>query len=98
MAKDVPRTQFVTWRRIFDLGDNGDDLDRTYAEMIATAINIRINLGLTQKEVSKRSGLSLSMVSKFETQQCVPNLKTFLKYMQGVGLDWEFILKKDVKK
>ncbi|MGL4875599.1 MAG: helix-turn-helix domain-containing protein [Clostridium sp.] len=98
MAKGVPRTQFITWRRIFDLGDNGDDLDKAYAEMIATAINIRINLGITQNQLAKKTGLSSSMISKLESQQSVPNLKTFLKYMQGVGLDWEFVLKKDVKK
>jgi transcriptional regulator with XRE-family HTH domain len=77
-----------------ELGSSEDELDRAYAVMIATAIDYRIKSGLTQAALSKKSGLSSSMISKIEAQQSIPTLKTFLKYLQGIELDWAYMSKK----
>jgi transcriptional regulator with XRE-family HTH domain len=62
--------------------------------MIATAIDYRVNLGISQKELAIRSGLTSSMISKIESQHSVPTLKSFLKYMRVLELDWAFIIRK----
>lgn len=92
--KSSPRREKVTWRKIHELGTSDDELDVAYVEMIATAMDFRIKQGITQAELAKRSGLTSSMVSKIESQHSVPTLKTFLKYMRGLELDWAFIVRK----
>jgi hypothetical protein len=34
------------------------------------------------------------MISKIESQHSIPTLKSFLKYMRGLELDWAFIIRK----
>ncbi|MBA5735432.1 helix-turn-helix domain-containing protein, partial [Escherichia coli] len=53
----------------------------------------RVDNGITQAELAKRSGLTASMISKIESQHSVPTLKSFLKYMRGLDLDWAFIIR-----
>ncbi|WP_224408427.1 helix-turn-helix domain-containing protein, partial [Afifella sp. IM 167] len=87
------RRYSTTWKKIYELGASDDELDHAYAEMIATAIDVRVRKGITQTELAKRSGLTTSMISKIESQNSVPTIKTFLKYMRGLDLDWEFVYK-----
>ncbi|GKV67465.1 MULTISPECIES: helix-turn-helix domain-containing protein [unclassified Sporosarcina] len=83
-----------TWRKIHELGSSDDELDIAYAEILATAVNYRVEKGITQNELAKRSGLTSSMISKIESQHSVPTLKSFLKYMRGLDLDWAFVIRK----
>ena len=83
-----------TWRKIHELGSSDDELDVAYAEIIATAMDYRVNKGITQSELAKRSGLTSSMISKIESQHSVQTLKSFLKYMRGLDLDWTFVVRK----
>ena len=92
MPKGRTRVQHSTWNKIFLLSSNGDDLDNEYGEILLTLIQYRIALGITQIDLSKRSGLSTSMISKLESQNTVPSFKTILKYLKGLGLSLEFII------
>lgn len=94
MSKGRPRVQHSTWNKIFLLSSNGDDLDMEYGEILLTLIQYRIASGITQSDLSKRSGLSTSIISKIESQNTVPNFKTILKYLKGLGLSLEFIIAK----
>ncbi|MEB9982047.1 helix-turn-helix transcriptional regulator, partial [Bacillus cereus] len=84
-----------TWRKIHELGNSDDEMDIAYAEILATAMDYRVKKGIPQNELAKRSGLTSSMISKIESQHSVPTLKSFLKYMRGLELDWAFVIKKD---
>lgn len=89
--KSSPRRETATWHKIHELGASDDELEVAYVEMIATAMHFRIRRGMTQSELARKSGLSTSMISKIEAQHSVPTLKTFLKYLRGLELDWGFI-------
>lgn len=89
-----PRMYPSTWKKIYELGSSEDELDQAYGEMIATAMAFRIEMGMTQNELATRSGITSSMISKIESGNSVPTIKTFLKYMRGLGLDWEFVYRK----
>ncbi len=95
MSDGVTRRYGSTWRKIHKLGSSDDELDIAYAEILATAVDYRINKGITQNELAKRSGLTSSMISKIESQHSVPTLKSFLKYMRGLDLDWAFVIRKN---
>lgn len=84
-----------TWIKIYELGQSDDELDVAYAEIIATAMDYRVERGITQSDLAKKSGLTASMISKIESQHSVPSLKSFLKYLRGLDLDWAFKIKKD---
>jgi ribosome-binding protein aMBF1 (putative translation factor) len=88
------RRNVSTWRKIHELGTSDDELDFAYAEILATAMDYRVKKGISQNELAKRSGLTSSMISKIESQHSVPTLKSFLKYMRGLELDWAFIVRK----
>lgn len=89
-----PRVYPSTWKKIYELGSSNDELDHAYGEMIATAIALRIEMGLTQNQLATRSGITSSMISKIESGSSIPTIKTFLKYIRGLNLDWEFVYKK----
>ena len=59
-----------------------------------SVISIRKELNLTQKEVSKKSGLTQQMISRMEKVDNSPTLANFLKYISALGLDINFIRKK----
>lgn len=99
MRKSSPKRKSVTWSKIHELGSSDDELDIAYAEIIATAMDLRIKKGITQTELAQKSGLSSSMISKIESQHSVSTLKNFLKYIRGLDLDWEFVYRsRDEKK
>ena len=82
--------QHSTWEKIFELSNSDNDIDRTYSDILGSIVSVRINLGITQKELSKKSGLTSSMISKIESQNSIPSMKSFLKYIKGLGLDLKF--------
>lgn len=94
MRKKSATLQYSTWSKIFNLANSDNDLDKTYSEILAAVIDYRVKLGITQNELAKRSGLTSSMISKFESQNSVPSIKNFLKYLKGLDLYLEFIHKK----
>lgn len=89
------RRNVSTWRKIHELGNSDDEMDLAYAEILATAMDYRVKKGISQSELAKRSGLTISVISKIENQHSVPSVKNFLKYIRGLELDWAFIIKKD---
>lgn len=94
MPKGKPIVQHSTWKKIFLLSSNGDDLDNEYGKILLILIQYRIASGITQSDLSRRSGLSTSMISKIESQNTVPSFKTILKYLKGLGVSLEFIVAK----
>lgn len=56
-------------------------------EVMKSVVRIRKELGLTQKDISKRSGLTQQMVSRMEKVNNSPTLNNFLKYLNALGLE-----------
>jgi len=53
--------------------------------------NLRKSLGMTQKEISQKAGLSLSCVSNIENgEDMSPNLKSINKYLNAIGYEMTF--------
>jgi DNA-binding XRE family transcriptional regulator len=95
MRKKSATLQYSTWSKIFNLANSDNDLDKTYSEILAAVIDFRVKLGITQNELAKRSGLTSSMISKFESQNSVPSIKNFLKYLKGLDLYLKFVHEKN---
>ena len=54
--------------------------------LIKSIVTARKNLGLTQKDVAIRSGLTQQMISRIENIDNSPSLSNFIKYVDALGL------------
>ena len=50
---------------------------------------IRMQLGLTQKELADASHLTQSVIARMESKKAVPQLDTLLKVVDALGCDIE---------
>lgn len=60
-------------------------------ELMQSIARTRKELGLTQKEISRLSGLTQQMVSRMEQVDNSPTLSNFLKYIAALGLDIKLV-------
>jgi DNA-binding XRE family transcriptional regulator len=63
-----------------------DCAQREY-EVLKQLVKIRKEMGFSQEDVARRSGLTQQMVSRIETLGNSPTLKNFIKYVNGLGLE-----------
>lgn len=61
-----------------------DDYD-IYEEIATAIVTARNELGLTQKELAKLSGVSQANISKFENGSSCPHISTLKKIADGLG-------------
>ncbi|MCD8016654.1 MAG: helix-turn-helix domain-containing protein [Oscillospiraceae bacterium] len=54
--------------------------------LIRAMLDVRREAGLTQKQLSERTGISQSDISKFETGNGNPSLKTLQRLAAGMGM------------
>lgn len=73
-----------------------DDAQHEY-EIVKQLVKMRNEMGLSQNDVAKKSGLTQQMVSRIETIDNSPTLKNFIKYVDSVGLEIKFVKKTDEK-
>lgn len=66
--------------------------DKQY-ELMQSIARTRKELGLTQKEISRTSGLTQQMVSRMEQVDNSPTLLNFLKYIAALGLEIKLVKK-----
>ncbi|MBE6087904.1 helix-turn-helix transcriptional regulator [Sporolactobacillus sp. CQH2019] len=71
-----------------------DEFNKEY-EVMQSIVKVRKELGLTQKDVSKRSGLTQQMVSRMEKVDNSPTLTNFIKYITAIGLDLDLVKKQN---
>jgi len=55
--------------------------------VIKQLVKMRNEMGLTQKDVARQSGLTQQMVSRIETVDNSPTLRNLIKYIDSVGLE-----------
>lgn len=61
------------------------------AQLVEAMIARRRELGLTQEEVAKRSGIKQSAVARLENGAAIPRLDTLVKVAISLGLDFQLI-------
>jgi HTH-type transcriptional regulator / antitoxin HipB len=59
----------------------------TQYKLIKEIVEYRKCVGITQKEVAERSGLTQQMVSRMEKIDNSPTLENFLRYVLALGLE-----------
>lgn len=64
-------------------------------EFIKNLINRRKSMGLTQTELSRRTGLSQQVISNIEKFGRKPTLTNLIRYLSGLGLDLNSLFKAD---
>ncbi|EMS70222.1 helix-turn-helix domain-containing protein [Ruminiclostridium cellobioparum] len=69
-----------------------DEAQREY-EIVKQLVKMRNEMGLSQSDVAKKSGLTQQMVSRIETVDNSPTLKNFIKYIDSVGLEIKIVKK-----
>ena len=62
-----------------------DALEPEFA-IVQAMIDARKNSGITQKELSKRTGIAQSDISKLETGNANPSLRTLQRLASGMGM------------
>lgn len=55
-------------------------------ELIKSLVELRKQLGLTQKDVATKSGLTQQMISRIEKIDHTPSLKNFLRYVSALNV------------
>ena len=82
--------------------ENNAELKKAYDhsqqeyEVVKQIVKMRNEMGLSQSDVARQSGLTQQMVSRIETVDNSPTLRNFIKYVDSVGLEIK-IEKKNAK-
>ncbi|HHV95234.1 MAG TPA: helix-turn-helix transcriptional regulator [Clostridiaceae bacterium] len=63
-----------------------DCAQREY-EVLKQLVKMRNEMGLSQSDVARKSGLTQQMVSRIETVGNSPTLRNFIKYVDSLGLE-----------
>ena len=56
-------------------------------ELLKQLVKMRKEMGFSQSDVAKKSGLTQQMVSRIETVGNSPTLRNFIKYVDSLGLE-----------
>lgn len=59
---------------------------------------LRIEQGMTQKELAEKSGIKASNLCRYELGQRVPTTKTMSKILQALGLEINIKIAKKVRR
>jgi transcriptional regulator with XRE-family HTH domain len=77
MPAPEPLHYRVTWDTSVD--------DGGLEEFVARLADARHNLGITQAQLSERTGLGRSQISMLENHRRAPSLGVLLRYVAGLG-------------
>lgn len=73
--------------------ENDNDLKQAYDnaqheyEVVKQLVKMRNEMGLSQSDVARQSGLTQQMVSRIETVDNSPTLRNFIRYIDSLGLE-----------
>jgi DNA-binding XRE family transcriptional regulator len=63
-----------------------ENYDNLHFKIINSIINRRVELGLTQRDLAKISGVKQSAIARLENFKVVPKIYTLYKLMNPLGL------------
>lgn len=84
----MSKTKFKTWDEIkkeFKFSPEEEEQIRFEEELINTTIEIRQKKKLTQKELSKKSGIKQPAIAKLENMNRIPQTTTLIKLLYPMG-------------
>jgi DNA-binding XRE family transcriptional regulator len=64
-------------------------------EVVKRLVYLRNEMGFSQSDVAKQSGLTQQMVSRIETIDNSPTLRNLIRYVDGLGLEIKIEKKND---
>lgn len=79
-----------------DLKKAYDHAQREY-EVIKQLVKMRNEMGFSQKDVARQSGLTQQMISRIETVDNSPTLRNFIRYVDSLDLEIKIEKKKNTK-
>lgn len=73
--------------------ENDAELKKAYEcaqreyEVLRQLVRIRNEMGFSQNDIARRSGLTQQMISRIETSDNSPTLRNFIRYVDSLGLE-----------
>ena len=93
-------SKFKTWeevRKNLNITPEQEEEIRIESEIIKATIEARKNKKITQAEISKKSGLTQSVVARVESGTRCPTMQTMIKYLHAIGYTLEVVPAKKAK-
>lgn len=81
-------SKFKTWeeiRKTLNITPEQEEEIRIESEIIKATVEARKNKKMTQAEISKKSGLTQSVVARVESGTHSPTMQTMVKYLHAIG-------------
>lgn len=81
-------SKFKTWeevRKNLSITPEQEEEIRIESEIIKATVEARKNKKVTQAEISKKSGLTQSVVARVESGIHSPTMQTMVKYLHAIG-------------
>ena len=92
--------KFKTWkefRKELNITPEQEEEIRIENEIIQATIEARKKKQITQAEISKKSGLTQSVVARIESGTHSPTMQTMIKYLYAIGYTLQVVPAKDKK-
>lgn len=61
------------------------------AKLVASLIEKRIALGLTQRQLAEKAGIKQAAIARLESMNAIPRIDTLVKLSKPLGLELEFV-------
>lgn len=91
--KKIDVNQIVsTKRKDPSLNEVYREIEKEY-ELIRQIVEIRRNLGITQKSLAEKAGMSQQDISRFENEKHIPKLSNFIRIIDALGLEIKILEK-----
>ncbi|WP_068784128.1 helix-turn-helix domain-containing protein [Paenibacillus phocaensis] len=91
---DIDTPNFKTWKNLKRELKYKSDLEKEVITELAHLVNEivrqRKTLGLTQREVAERAGITQAQVARLETGSSIPSMETVIKVGLSLGLTVTF--------
>ncbi|MFQ6678277.1 MAG: helix-turn-helix domain-containing protein [Fidelibacterota bacterium] len=72
-----------------------DDLGPVY-KLVREIVALRIEQGITQKELAEKIGTKQSSISRFEKSMKMPSISFLTQITNALGLEWYFQIRRKV--
>lgn len=85
--RSVQATMGAICRAIIQYRVDTEEREHSFTMQVGMRLRkVREAMGLTQKVVAERAGISMSMISQFELGRIAPSLATLLRLASAVGV------------
>lgn len=65
---------------------------KTRARLVSSIVKRRCELGITQEQLAKMTGIKQSAIARLESQGCFPRIDTLCKIIKPLGLTLQFTI------